>query len=593
MRNKYIILLLLLSALNLKAAENVATEASLPTDTQGVCEAALPPTTVARPTLLQLKGPHGENPKSYTYEYDHHEQLSPDMLQKMIQKGYEALAAIYEGTIDQFPHALEVFAGDLSKYNNRWFANGFHLGFGTEYFLKKTWYSYDRIKLVEEYNKKRLAQLETLICVIWALTDHAFKIGEGFKRGSFSIIDPDLKLLKYLEKFSILSADYPKEPTPKTPDPALPASSQEDTQTDDTSLKPYAVEPSLKQPDESPQEEDPQTNPTTPLKRHENLSAASESSLSIKTMESDLSLPPENYKNSSPLPPDPTPENFQDKLQVSQETQAPPINIKTDGETTESEPQDQDEEHESLTLSIDSDDDGTSGKKIEADVDNLSPALFNILGSNFVYRRDSKTSHYVGLSEFQIGIDIRFDSASFPLQLLPFKMTHILWGAVRTQLGKKKTFVKFEEYGLGDNRSAFLHSLNFSANTKGIDEQPDVRREKAIREPIADAAGKFFEQLHQEQTNWDRHKWILDHINQYLYKGKPKGFFQDSSKIDLACLYKLCQSTLKSSSASDELKPLAQELSNKILEFYDKETIKFRTGNEVVLPLDCFKKQEN
>jgi hypothetical protein len=595
MQTKLVILLAVLSIFTAKAAENNDLQSpSLPEPSTGGTQVPIP-----RPTLLQLKNPPGENATSFKYEYEHYDKLSPDLLTKMIAKGYDALAAIQNNTIDFFAHTLDFFAGDLSKYNNRWLSNGIHFGFGTEYLFKSVYYSAQHTQLIEEHNQKRKAQLETFICVIWALTDYAFKNNEGFKRGSFSIIDRDLKLYNYLEKFSKFSADFPQSPVAKPTTITNETSPHNSLASGDTPLRLSSA--SSQDESDSKTHEDQPHEPTLhegPQAGEEDLSLTSENE-SRAGVKIDLSSSEDEESgadDSQDSPSSPPHENEITAEEIHQHLQASPSVLKPDSmgiqtdDTSQASPSSPSlTGRENLQFSSDSEDE----KKIEPHPTNLSPAILNIWGSTFAYLRNGTSSHYVGLSTIQIGIDARFTSEGFTLPILPFNMTHVLWGAVRTQLGNNKIFVKFEEYGLGDTRSTICHSLNFSASTKGIDEHSDVRREKAILPPIALAAQNLLVRLFEEQIDLGKHQWILDVTKTYMLK-KKEGFFQDSSKIDIACLYKLSEKILNSQlKIASDIIGLAQELQTQILKFYDKKTIKFRTGNEVVYFFDAIKKSSH
>lgn len=101
----------------------------------------------------------------------------------------------------------------------------------------------------------------------------------------------------------------------------------------------------------------------------------------------------------------------------------------------------------------------------------------NLGGSNFAYNRTANvySSHYRGDTIYQIGIDTRFESNGYPLKVLPFENKHILFGRVRTDGRKEKTFFKLEEEGLGDLSSVVLHGLNY---VKPVENPRSMRREK-------------------------------------------------------------------------------------------------------------------
>lgn len=507
MHTKLTILITILSAFTVEAAEETSPmERKIGQEITFTHENNLPALLALLPRDDRTQSP---TPHLYHYRYGHHEQLPPSLLKNVIHKGYAALDAISKGTIETFPHVLEYFAADLDKYNDRrWFKQGVHFGMGQEY-LMKTWvYSIGYTKILEEYHNKRMAQLETFICVIWALTDYSSTRNDGFTRGSFSIIDTDSKLCRYLESFSCFSATLPQLPINEKADPL-------------------------------PEKE-------MPLLQEEKSA--------------DLSSAPQKDGSTSfqeiPLTP-PTPEN-----------------------TTFKNP-----ENDLKEIS-----------KTYNEVKNLSRAIFNIFGSNFAYLRDKTSSHYVGLSDIQVGVDIRFTTSGFALPILPSKMSHVLWGIVRTQMGTKKVFVKFEEAGLGDVRSTFEHSVNFSAATKGIDNNPDVRREKAIPETIAHAASDFLTVLYEislKDTSLDLkpYPWIAEIMAKYRTKKEPVGFFLDSKHVDISRLYTLSKNVYEDIKLPGNIRRLAFQLKDEIVKRYDETTIEYRTGNEVILNIATFDKK--
>ena len=103
----------------------------------------------------------------------------------------------------------------------------------------------------------------------------------------------------------------------------------------------------------------------------------------------------------------------------------------------------------------------------------------NPQGSYFAYNRtgDFYSSHYIGQTIYQIGIDTRFESNGYALKVLPYEYKHIIFGRVRTIGGKEKTFFKLEEEGLGDISSTLGHVWNYM---KPIENSQSMRREKDI-----------------------------------------------------------------------------------------------------------------
>lgn len=96
---------------------------------------------------------------------------------------------------------------------------------------------------------------------------------------------------------------------------------------------------------------------------------------------------------------------------------------------------------------------------------------FNPYGDGFAYNRDPQlliagSTHYPTLTESQLGIDTRFQSSAYAIEVLPYQKSHLLVGRIKSPIGlPSKTFLKAEYYGLGDIVSTVMHTQQLVSRT--------------------------------------------------------------------------------------------------------------------------------
>jgi hypothetical protein len=134
--------------------------------------------------------------------------------------------------------------------------------------------------------------------------------------------------------------------------------------------------------------------------------------------------------------------------------------------------------------------------RISEEVEKLGFLKFAVNSKGFAYNRKKielilgikipQSSHYKTEAVTQIGIDGRFRSTQYSLPIFPTDKKHLLLGLIEKKTDNRtvtKTFVKFEEEGLGDIFSFIAHAKNFS---KSVPEElkMQIRREKDLPKKI-------------------------------------------------------------------------------------------------------------
>lgn len=227
--------------------------------------------------------------------------------------------------------------------------------------------------------------------------------------------------------------------------------------------------------------------------------------------------------------------------------------------------------------------------------------------SNFAYRRDytGGSSHFVGRTKTLYGIDARFSMGSFALGVFPFQMSHLHFGRVRNHVGEEVTFIKLEEYGLGDNRSFARHAMNFAAS--GLSD--GCRREKDLLPEIAESASALLALLIEDSKNshyQDRVYALFNKLEQDKYDRlmgievkpfnecvvwnivKPDIFKRlslretSTSALDIGWLYQLIHGIFEMDDRLDSWEVQANSLLETFKLYYNEETLYLRTGNEVL-----------
>ncbi len=143
---------------------------------------------------------------------EHNQKMSMKIKSNLIVKGYDLLQQIREGeTLTRIDHKIEFFpnAGcDYVEGVQNWTHKGPNMksvwNVCTSYFQKP-----EDIDKKKQKTEERRAMLESLIAVVWAISDHAFKIGQGFSSGSFSIIDNEGHLFNFFAQYALWVNEVP------------------------------------------------------------------------------------------------------------------------------------------------------------------------------------------------------------------------------------------------------------------------------------------------------------------------------------------------------------------------------------------------
>lgn len=223
----------------------------------------------------------------------------------------------------------------------------------------------------------------------------------------------------------------------------------------------------------------------------------------------------------------------------------------------------------------------------------------NLQASNLAYNRNytSGSSHFVGRTLTQYGIDSRFRVRYFAIGVFPFKMSHLLFGRVLTHTGEELTFIKVEDEGLGDNRAMVRHTINYGLPVP----KTNVRREKDIPESISEAFRCLIDSIYCDDIftynllpdifkNSPNDKNILEEL---LIRRENNLFsiseFQNSHKIDIAWMYKLLWDIKDYYAPNEKVHQRPVEilkncdtLLEKMKELFVEQTLYLRTGNEVI-----------
>lgn len=137
----------------------------------------------------------------------------------------------------------------------------------------------------------------------------------------------------------------------------------------------------------------------------------------------------------------------------------------------------------------------------------VQPSTNGLLGfftaNDFAYSRNPTlglSSHYKGDYK-QYGIDMRFKGGDhYSLPILPAEHSHLLFGQVCIE-GKNYTFLKFEEYGLGNFIEFIHHAINYKNSGHKDPNQAKTFREKDIPEKVKDAYACFCQTAKIEPWN--------------------------------------------------------------------------------------------
>lgn len=221
----------------------------------------------------------------------------------------------------------------------------------------------------------------------------------------------------------------------------------------------------------------------------------------------------------------------------------------------------------------------------------LSSAVCNPWGSNLAYNRQGRSSHFVRKSITHYGLDTRFQHRNFALGVLPYAMTHLLFGRVMTTTGQEVTFIKGEEEGLGDFRAAAKHLINFALPAQN----DHMRREKDIPTEIAEEFLTLLKNLQEDvkilnilknsDAAGDR-PWLL--LNRLYQNNLVLSDLEKSENIDISAMYELILDIIETETKDPELSISkdvllsAKSLLALLKQLYNPETLFMRTGNEVL-----------
>lgn len=141
----------------------------------------------------------------YEYEEDSSTvKVSKSLPQKyqdiLIEKGYDIFKAITHNEIKSLSPALSLINSIPSEIKEKTAFNTYAQHAPTAYWR---WYREKDNITFQEY----LAQI---ICLMWAVDDMAIRQQEGFKRGSFTLIDPDYRIFNFLKTYVCLVNDVKK-----------------------------------------------------------------------------------------------------------------------------------------------------------------------------------------------------------------------------------------------------------------------------------------------------------------------------------------------------------------------------------------------
>lgn len=213
---------------------------------------------------------------------------------------------------------------------------------------------------------------------------------------------------------------------------------------------------------------------------------------------------------------------------------------------------------------------------------NLNDGVYTLFGSNIGYNRYGKSSHFVGRQISHYGFDARFEPESFALPILPFFMTHILFGRCQTHTGERITFIKPEEAGLADIRSLVYHAYNLFAP---ISDAQILRRERDIPRPIAES---FYSLIKGLQPNLVEFKDLeVNQKLQNLFDLDAAGqlsvsYFSSTKHCDIAWMIQISEELLKNSTLPTAVHVQIGSLLSDIEKQFCLDSVPLRSGCEVL-----------
>lgn len=147
------------------------------------------------------------NDKGFIDNKKHNSLMPLNIRLGLINKGYTILQEIINGATlvnvhhdnTYFPNAGCAYVGAMN-YAHRGISLGSVKNFCTNPFSVV----YGKDPQAKKKTSDRQKMLESLIAIIWAMADHADKIGQGFASGSFSVIDPHGYLFNFFAEYAIM-----------------------------------------------------------------------------------------------------------------------------------------------------------------------------------------------------------------------------------------------------------------------------------------------------------------------------------------------------------------------------------------------------
>ncbi|WP_010298597.1 hypothetical protein [Candidatus Odyssella thessalonicensis] len=212
----------------------------------------------------------------------------------------------------------------------------------------------------------------------------------------------------------------------------------------------------------------------------------------------------------------------------------------------------------------------------------LSDGVYNLWGSNIGYSRMAKSSHFVGRQLTHYGFDARFEPESFALPVLPFGMTHVLFGRVLNHAGQEVTFLKPEEAGMADLRSLFYHTYCLFAP---IPESKILRREKDVPRLLAREAMELIRLIEINRDNLDGLKndeslWAA--VDKMKSEQFNRLLLETTHHYDIAWIVALLARLDAVSNLSEELVGQSTYLKEKLCKWFQLDSLFLRSGCEVL-----------
>ncbi|MBW8308572.1 MAG: hypothetical protein K0M45_02845 [Candidatus Paracaedibacteraceae bacterium] len=212
----------------------------------------------------------------------------------------------------------------------------------------------------------------------------------------------------------------------------------------------------------------------------------------------------------------------------------------------------------------------------------LNNGIYTILGSNIGYNRLGQSSHFPGRQLTHYGFDARFEIQSFALPVLPFGMTHVLFGRGINHRGEEVTFIKPEEAGIADVRSLLLHTYCFFAP---IPPGTILRREKDIPPPIAQEIYILMKRIysHREMFASLQQDEKLRHLFKKIETSDLESlYFESTKEYDISWLMMILSQLKLKGDVPDDIQVQINKLKELLIAEFNEESLSLRSGNEVL-----------